>query len=439
MKKYLKNIYQCVFGALLCLLIVNLVSCDEEKGPIEAVYTVEFNSTGGSPVESQQVNRFGQAVEPQSPVKEDSIFSFWSLDAVEGEPYNFERPVFKNIVLYAYWLPGFYMVDFDTRGGSLVESQKVYPNEKVQKPEDPTKDGENFILWSLDESGGAVYDFETPVRSNFTLFAQWGKATNRVTFDTDGGSTIDPVDVGINMPVTRPADPTKEDNEFAGWYLGGQEFDFSTAIVRDITLTAKWNPLRIKDIDGNTYDVVEINGRFWIKQNLKTTKLNDGTPILIVNGPDGTVTGNHSPAAAAYDYKAENFEQFGYIYNKATVLTGKACPEGWHIPTKAEWTSLYTFVGGQNIAGVKLRAKTTWTNEKFPDEVTDEYGLSLLGGGWMEGQTFKYYGLLSGWFAAEQETDHPEGRTGYHTTAFDNRSLGWGAMAISTYIRCIKD
>ena len=68
--------------------------------------------------------------------------------------------------------------------------------------------------------------------------------TYTVTFDTDGGSEIDPLTVESGATITRPADPTKEDSTFNGWYKDSaktEAWDFvSDTVTEDITLYAKW-------------------------------------------------------------------------------------------------------------------------------------------------------------------------------------------------------
>lgn len=64
--------------------------------------------------------------------------------------------------------------------------------------------------------------------------------TYTVTFDSDGGSEVEAQTVEAGQTATRPEDPTKEDYTFQGWLLDGEEFDFTTAINEDITLTAYW-------------------------------------------------------------------------------------------------------------------------------------------------------------------------------------------------------
>lgn len=61
-----------------------------------------------------------------------------------------------------------------------------------------------------------------------------------VTFDSDGGSEVDAQTVKYNTAAEEPEDPTRDDYTFAGWYLDEDEFDFTTKVVEDITLTAHW-------------------------------------------------------------------------------------------------------------------------------------------------------------------------------------------------------
>lgn len=72
----------------------------------------------------------------------------------------------------------------------------------------------------------------------FTLTSCSKKFT--VTFDTDGGSRIAPVEVKKGKTVSEPADPTKDGYVFAGWELDGEEYKFSAKVKGDITLKAVW-------------------------------------------------------------------------------------------------------------------------------------------------------------------------------------------------------
>ena len=61
-----------------------------------------------------------------------------------------------------------------------------------------------------------------------------------VTFDTDGGSAVEPQTVVSGRKAVRPADPVRSGYTFAGWYLDGEVYDFDTPVTTDLTLTAHW-------------------------------------------------------------------------------------------------------------------------------------------------------------------------------------------------------
>lgn len=103
-------------------------------------------------------------------------------------------------------------------------------------------------------------------------------------------------------------------------------------------------PAVVTDIDGNVYPVINIAGRCWMKQNLKVTKYNDGTPIA--NGLSAINWENSTTGAySVYDDDAANKDQYGLLYNGYAVATGKLCPAGWVIPNDTEWKQLEFALG----------------------------------------------------------------------------------------------
>lgn len=141
----------------------------------------------------------------------------------------------------------------------------------------------------------------------------------------------------------------------------------------------------IKDDDGNIYQTVTIGTQVWLKENLKTTRYNDGTTIPQIT--DQTEWKNAISAAYCwYDNDIANKDPFGAIYNWYAVNTGKLCPKGWHVPTEIEWTELVTFLGGESVAGGKLKTTGTiqggdglWNQPNVA--ATNETGFSALPGG----------------------------------------------------------
>ncbi len=133
------------------------------------------------------------------------------------------------------------------------------------------------------------------------------------------------------------------------------------------------------DGDGNNYPVVQIGAQIWMAENLKTTKFNDGSSIPIET--NNTAWFNLTTFAYCwYENDISKRDQYGALYNWHTVNRGNLCPAGWHIPDDDEWTVLTTFLGGESVAGGKL--KETGTAHWSPNtDASNETGFTALPGG----------------------------------------------------------
>jgi uncharacterized protein (TIGR02145 family) len=141
-------------------------------------------------------------------------------------------------------------------------------------------------------------------------------------------------------------------------------------------------PKTVIDIDGNVYKIVTIGTQTWFVENLKTTKLNDGT--LMPDVTDKAEWDDLSTEAYCwYDDDAATYkESYGALYNWFAVATGKLCPTGWHVASFNEWTTLIDYVGGTDVAGGKLKEVGT-SHWNSPNEgATDEYGFKARAGGY---------------------------------------------------------
>jgi uncharacterized protein (TIGR02145 family) len=109
----------------------------------------------------------------------------------------------------------------------------------------------------------------------------------------------------------------------------------------------------LTDIDGNTYNYITIGSQIWMSENLKVTHYRNGDPIPYVT--DNTQWSDLS--SGAYCYYANDTNKTT-LYNWFSVLDSQnIAPAGWHVPSDAEWTTLTTYLGGENIAGGKLELK----------------------------------------------------------------------------------
>lgn len=130
------------------------------------------------------------------------------------------------------------------------------------------------------------------------------------------------------------------------------------------------------DSDGNIYASVIIGSQVWMTSNLKTTKLNDGIAIpFATNWSQWWLISNLQYSWP--NYIATNKEIYGALYSWNTVSSGKLCPVGWHVPSESDWSTLITFLGGESIAGGKLKVTGTsfWSS---PNLATNETGFSAL-------------------------------------------------------------
>ena len=137
-----------------------------------------------------------------------------------------------------------YTVTFDTNGGSAVESQTVAYGGQAAAPAAPAKPGYTFAGWERD---GKAYDFTAPVTANMTLTARWTANQYTITFDTDGGSAIEPITQDYGTAITAPEAPTKTGYTFAGW----NPVLPAAMPAENLTITAQWSP----DIYAITYNL----------------------------------------------------------------------------------------------------------------------------------------------------------------------------------------
>jgi uncharacterized protein (TIGR02145 family) len=144
---------------------------------------------------------------------------------------------------------------------------------------------------------------------------------------------------------------------------------------------------KIYDIDGNEYNLISVGNQTWVKENLKVTKYQNGDLI------SSNKTINNS--IWAYDDDENNAQIYGYLYSWAAANDERGiCPSGSHIPSDAEWTTFINNLGGETVAGGKLK-EIGLSHWNYPNEgATDEIGFSALPTGLRD--VNGHYGDLNG-------------------------------------------
>ena len=177
-----------------------------------------------------------------------------------------------------------FVVSFESMGGTFINSQTVSLQDKVKKPEDPTKAGFAFEGWELD---GELYDFSVPIVKDIVLTAVWNDdgITSKVmvTFNANGGSETKTIEITENTILTPPLNPTKSGQVFKGWYCDGKLFDFSLPIFENTTLEAQWEKVSTaNNSSGNNNANNNVNNQNPSNTNPVTNNSNSDVNMLTV-------------------------------------------------------------------------------------------------------------------------------------------------------------
>ncbi len=217
----------------------------------------------------------------------------------------------------------------------------------------------------------------------------------------------------------------------------------------------------ISDIDGNVYNTVLIGAQCWTKENLRVRRYNNGTSILFdaIGGSGGISStwqnltiGAHTIYAHDSVATPSNLTKYGYLYNwyaaKGISTDGpifpndtlRICPTGWHVPTDTEWTTLTTELGGESLAGGKMKSIGTVSYWNSPNEgATNSSGFSALPGGYrgLNGSFTSIGDDAIFWSATEAAIDYAWGRL----LISSNGNVGRGndKRSFGASVRCIKD
>jgi uncharacterized protein (TIGR02145 family) len=197
----------------------------------------------------------------------------------------------------------------------------------------------------------------------------------------------------------------------------------------------------VTDIDGNTYATIEIGRQVWMAENLRTTRYRNGDTIptdrdVVWNEAEIRLTG----AWCHYRNSPEYEMPYGKLYNWYALADRRGiCPQGWHVPINAEWNTLINHLGGEDVAGGKLKSKTLWEVSK--EGGTNTSGFSGLPGGSRSDAIGDYYslGYIGFWWSASEVGANDDAWYRY----LDNQGAGVGEDGDTKMrgfcLRCVRD
>ena len=195
----------------------------------------------------------------------------------------------------------------------------------------------------------------------------------------------------------------------------------------------------VADIDGYVYRTVKIGDQWWMAENLKVARYRNGDSIPKVTGTSEWADFN-TGAYCNFDNDEGHVATYGRLYNWYAVDDSRSiAPEGWHIPSDSEWQILADYLGGDLVAGGKMKEKGTihWTDPNY--DATNESGFTCLPGGFrnIDGSFADMFDEAYFWSSTEVNSSRSRCRSLYYFSSELNRSYNYKRMGFS--IRCIKD
>ncbi|MBQ8292468.1 MAG: InlB B-repeat-containing protein [Bacilli bacterium] len=179
---------------------------------------------------------------PANPTKEGYTFEAWYDDENFTNKITSSIEVVDNFKATNYtikWIPIEYTIEFDSNGGSAVESI-TYTIEDTKDLGEPTKTGYNFVGWH--ENDKLVENIKVGTYGNKSLVAKWEATEYIISFDSNGGSAVESIVYTIEEELSITANPTLKHYTFTGWYNENNELveNIKVGTYGNKILVAKW-------------------------------------------------------------------------------------------------------------------------------------------------------------------------------------------------------
>jgi uncharacterized protein (TIGR02145 family) len=211
-------------------------------------------------------------------------------------------------------------------------------------------------------------------------------------------------------------------------------------IASSDTIPSQASVKAVSDVDGNKYSTVAIGNQIWMVENLKVTRYRDGTQIpRVEDDKEWAIVDIGAWCRPALDPSME-IAAYGLLYNYRAVSDCRGlCPDGWHVPTAAEWRELIGYLGGAGIAGGKMKVTSAGSWSIQPLGTTNESGFSALpagGRGRLSGAGEA--GNYATWWSSTQHDSLYAWHWGLHPDKHEIR-YNPGHVQSGFSVRCIKN
>jgi uncharacterized protein (TIGR02145 family) len=213
----------------------------------------------------------------------------------------------------------------------------------------------------------------------------------------------------------------------------------SVSEMREALMSFQENVEREKEKEPLSSVKVDSEKMGWMAQNLNVDKFRNGDsiPEAITEEEWKRAGEKGDPAWCYYDNDPENGQKYGKLYNWYAVKDPRGlAPDGWHIPSDKEWTTLTDYLGGQNVAGSKMKSSSGW---KEKGNGTNVSGFSGLPGGY-RGGIGSFYDIGNNgcwWSSSEGSKESAWYRVLGYFIGFIYRDFNSKHRGLS--VRCIRD
>lgn len=239
------------FGLLLGFIMIftALFTGCGGKGDAKLTVTFDYNYEGAPAAYVVEIVPDSAAEPPESPTRKNYEFTKWYKDKECNQLADFEYAITEDTTFYAGWKKIAATVYFDLayEGGTILQ-EDVTLGGKASQPEEPERDGYLFEGWYLDETGTKIFDFDTTINEDITVYAKWeefsGEAiTVTYLYNYEGAEQYYKTKMRKDRKPSKPGDPKREGYYFGGWYEEAEcktIFDFSERLSESTTLYARW-------------------------------------------------------------------------------------------------------------------------------------------------------------------------------------------------------
>jgi len=246
-----------------------------------------------------------------------------------------------------------------------------------------------------------------------------------VTSDNNSWNSIDkftvyssdksPIERKFSTPINNVKSIKVITSQSPSWIAWFEIEIYGSKTISNVTTntTGVFTDLR----DNKVYKTVKIGNQTWMAENLAYEAIR---------------------GCWAYDNNSSNVSKYGYLYNWETAKN--VCPSGWHLPSDTEWTTLTNNLGGEEVAGKKLKSATGWELYEGKNYGNNESGFKALPGGYRDylDGTFGLAGTDGYWWGgAPNGSEHAWIRGLYYSNGRVYRDADRRASGYS--VRCLKD